>query len=116
MVGHAPPATTDCAEVKVETVGEKKRVGLVFASDSSGSMEVNSPTDPNRVRVTAAQRFVNKLHSGKDKVGVVSWNGFGSTGGYVRDCDNPRNTVDLDNYVVHDSKSIQELERLKPSK
>jgi Mg-chelatase subunit ChlD len=97
VVGNAPPFT-DCVEVKVEEAGEKKPVGLVFAIDSSGSMEVNSPTDPGRLRVQAAQNFVSKLESGKDKVGVVSWNGCGTEGGYVRNCDNPRNTVDLNNY------------------
>lgn len=70
-------------------------IELVFAIDSSGSMEVNSPTDPGRIRVTAAQTFVDKLDNGKDKVGVVSWNGCGSEGSYNRNCDTDRNEVDI---------------------
>jgi Mg-chelatase subunit ChlD len=79
-----------------------KPVGLVFSIDSSGSMEVtDNPTDPKRLRVEAAKTFVSKLKNGKDKVGVVSWNGCGSTSSNsVRKCTTPFNTVALDHYMT----------------
>ncbi|KAG7372857.1 cytochrome c [Nitzschia inconspicua] len=72
-------------------------------------MEVVSPTDPNRLRVTAAQNFVDKLNSSKDKVGVVSWNGCGSEGGsYVRNCDTDQNEVDqINGYLTSAQFELQ---------
>lgn len=43
---------------------------VVFALDSSGSMEWNDPSD---LRKTAAKDFVDKMDSSKDQAGVVSW-------------------------------------------
>ncbi|KAG7372858.1 outer membrane adhesin like protein [Nitzschia inconspicua] len=93
--------THECVQVKVEEPGQKKPVGLVFAIDSSGSMEVVSPTDPSRLRVKAAQNFVSKLQNGKDVVGVMSWNGCGSEGSsYTRTCTTPFNSVALNSYMT----------------
>ncbi|KAG7367668.1 outer membrane adhesin like protein [Nitzschia inconspicua] len=93
--------TLECVQVRVEEPGQKKPVGLIFAIDSSGSMEVVSPTDPNRLRVQAAQNFVSKLQNGKDMVGVMSWNGCGSEGSaYTRTCTTPSNSVALGSYMT----------------
>ena len=43
---------------------------VVFALDSSGSMEWN---DPSGLRKTAAKEFVDKMDSSNDQAGVVSW-------------------------------------------
>ena len=43
---------------------------VVFALDSSGSMQT---TDPAGLRKTAAKDFVDKMDSLKDQAGVVSW-------------------------------------------
>ncbi|KAG7340224.1 laminin G domain containing protein [Nitzschia inconspicua] len=92
--------TYECVQVRVEEPGQKIPVGLVFAIDSSGSMEVVSPTDPSRLRVQAAQNFVRKLQNGKDVVGVMSWNGCGAEGSYTRTCTTPFNSVALSNYMT----------------
>jgi hypothetical protein len=47
-------------------------IDVVFALDSSGSMNTN---DPNGLRKTASQAFVDKLVSARDTAGVVSWDG-----------------------------------------
>jgi Mg-chelatase subunit ChlD len=92
-----------CQQVTV--TGDPRPIELVFAIGSSGSMEVNDPTDPTRLRVSAAQTFVDKLQSGKDKIGVVSWNGCGSEGaGYVRNCDTLRSEVDRTNGYMTSSE------------
>lgn len=43
---------------------------VVFAIDSSGSMQSN---DPSGLRKTAAKSFVDKMDSSRDTAGVVSW-------------------------------------------
>jgi hypothetical protein len=43
---------------------------VVFALDSSGSMQT---TDPSGIRKTAAKAFVDKMDSAQDLAGVVSW-------------------------------------------
>jgi hypothetical protein len=88
-------------EVRIEEPSEVKPIGIVLAMDSSGSMEVSTPTtDIGRHRITAAKEFVNKLNNGKDKVGFVSWNGCGIIGNYFRACDTPSYTVTLDQYMT----------------
>jgi hypothetical protein len=78
-----------------------KPLGLALAMDSSSSMEVStSTTDKNRYSITALKEFVGKLNNGKDKVGLVSWNGCGSSGAFTRLCDTPSYTVTLDQYMT----------------
>lgn len=47
---------------------------IILAIDGSGSLIEDGGTDPNRLRVTAAQQFVDKLDATRDRVGVVHWN------------------------------------------
>ncbi|MFX1274138.1 MAG: VWA domain-containing protein [Promethearchaeota archaeon] len=43
---------------------------IIFAIDSSGSMDWN---DPSNLRLTAAKNFVDKMNNTRDQAGVVSW-------------------------------------------
>lgn len=55
-------------------VVDRPSMDIILAIDGSGSLIEQGGSDPNRLRVTAAQQFVNNLVATKDRVGVVHWN------------------------------------------
>lgn len=55
-------------------VAPRPSLEIILAIDGSGSLVQNGGTDPKRLRVTAAQRFIDNLDATKDRVGVVHWN------------------------------------------
>jgi hypothetical protein len=55
-------------------VADRPPMDIILAIDGSGSLIEGDGADPNRLRVVAAQQFVNNLDATKDRVGVVHWN------------------------------------------
>lgn len=68
--------TPDTSTVTISVAGyggtftETLPIDVVFAIDSSGSMDWNDPTNQ---RLVAAKSFVDQLDPTRDKAGVVSW-------------------------------------------
>ena len=74
------------------TIEDTIPIDIVFAIDSSGSMDWNDPSD---LRLSAAKDFVDKLDDTRDQVGVVSWDdGIDFTYGLSYDHTEAKNQID----------------------
>ncbi len=61
----------DNISIKISiSVPQKLRTDVVFTIDSSESMKLN---DPQGIRITSIENFIEKMDSSNDRAGLVSW-------------------------------------------